>query len=553
MNSFEKQSKKIKKPMQTGKSLAALGLAALLNLVPGKAIGNPNINPENNHQPKREQVNTKNEQQKIVITSRSQIKPLVWAGKIKPGDEVEIYGIKRKIKGDKETGKVGRITIELLEAIPKAHYITSSEHLTQLFQAGDLRSDDTLIFPNKQKQLLVGEPDASGNRFVTKTSIANFDSMFESIAKVNKLVEVKSVPSIPTVNHTQKLIELSQKISQTKMEEVKAPARQPSPDLFQYLTKQKPQEVTAPKPKSQVQPTQIPIPKNSIFTIVQGRPIPGYEGEDLRGPKLLYIDGVTTTEKDFRRILTKVELFMAPGKQGELEGVMAIAHILKSELAKGNTESVTTILNYLKADANDRYDVFFADWGTGKVSGDLSNYGKSISKLDYNSSFFKDSQNLDTLKTRLDQIETPSRELFKNQLRDDSRKTMMSLAGSITGISGNVFKNDTTGIEFLNGSINTLAMNAVTDQEKNEVIRKLTALGRNPTVANNDLLKRNVNRVVGKRIAELELKLKEVNDWYPPFSKLAPLDYSPQEVIENEIRTLGLVQRNLSYATLFLK
>jgi hypothetical protein len=183
----------------------------------------------------------------------------------------------------------------------------------------------------------------------------------------------------------------------------------------------------------------------------------------------------------------------------------------------------------------------------------LSNYGKSISKLDYNSSFFKDSQNLDTLKTRLDQIETPSRELFRNQLRDDSRKIMMSLAGSITGISGNVFKNDTTGIEFLNGSVNTLAMNAVTDQQKNEVIRKLTALGRNPTVANNDLLKRNINRVIGMRIADLESKLKEVHDWYPPFSKLAPLDYSPQEVIENEIRTLALVQRSLTYTTLFLK
>jgi hypothetical protein len=550
MNSFEKPSNKAKKPLQIGKSLATLGLATMLNFAPGKAVATKNIPLENNFQLKQEQVQTHIEKENVVITSRSQIKQLVWTGKIKSGDIVEVYGIKRKIMGDKETGKVGRKTIELLEAIPQAHNIISIQHLSQLFQAGELRLNDTLIFPNKQKQLLVGEPDANGNRFVTQNSIANFDSVFEPIAKVVKEVEVKQGSPIPTVNHTQKLIELSRKTPQVNVEK-KIPTIPTASDLSQYLTKQKPQVATEPKP--QVKPTPIPTPKNSIFTIAQGRPIPGYESEDLRGPKLLFIDGVTTSEKDFRRILTKVEQFMAPGKKGELEGVMAIAHIVRSELAKGNTESVATILNYLKQDANDRYDVFFDDWGTAKVAGDLSNYGKSISKLDYNSTFFKDAQNLATLKARLDQIEKPSRDLYKNQLRADSRKTMMSLAGSITRISGNVFKNDASGIEFLNGSVNTLAMNATTDQQQNEVIRKLTALGKDVNVANNSLIKRNVNTVIEKRITELQWKLKEVNDWYLPFSKLAPLDYNPQEVIENEIRTLGLVQRNLTYTTLFLK
>jgi hypothetical protein len=551
MNSFEKLFNKPKKPIQIGKSITALGLGTLLSFAPGKAIGTPNINLETNFQPKEEKVQPKVEQRNVVITSRSEIKKLVWTGKIVSGDVIEIYGIKRKIFGDRETGKVGRKTIELLEAIPKAHYVTSSDHLAQLFQAGELRLKDTLIFPNRQKQLLVGEPDANGQRFVTQNSIANFGSMFESTSKVKKSVEVKTVLSIPTINHTQKLIALSQQKSQPKKEEIKKPQAQPESDLSQFLTKQKPKVAIESKP--QVQPTQISTPKNSIFTITKGRPIPGYESEDLRGPKLLYIDGVTTSEKDFRRILTQVETFMAPGKTGELEGVMAIAHILRTELGKGNTESVKTILNYLKQDADDRYDVFFDDWGTAKVKGDLSNYGKSISKLDYSSNFFKDAQNLETLKVRLNQIEKPSRELFKNQLRSDSRKTMMSLAGSITGISGSVFKHDASGIEFLNGSVNELAVNARTDKEQDVVIKKLTALGKDINVVNNPLVKRNVNTVIAKRIAELELKLKYANDWYPLFSKFAPLDYSPQELIENEIRTLGLVQRNLTYTTLFLK
>jgi hypothetical protein len=546
---------------RASKAIAGVGLSLATQFLPVKAMETP-LNQakviNNQFQP------TQIKQEKagrLVVQSRSEIKKLVWTGQIKIGTIVQISGIKYIIRGEKETGRVGAKTIRLLEALPMTHSVSSQTQLQNLFLNKEIKPGDILVLPSGRKEKVAGDYTTNGIQISEKTQ-HYFASFFQTKLEANSGSQNQNKSEV-LKNTTRK-----SEPNRTAIDAPQKPALViPKVDLGEFLSKQPPKKspdlAANPKaktiPQNHISPPEIlpkkepqPSVSSPRITIADGRLITGYEDQDLRGPKLLHIEGITEKQNDFRQIIANVESFIAKGSAGSLEGNMAIADILRTQIDKGDLQTAQALFEFIKSDANDRYDIF-PEWGTAKTQGDLTNYGKSLSKFTYNSDFFKSSFDVQKLKEKLDSIEKPSKERFQEQLRNDSRETMMALAGSISRLGGSFMKPSGVQIEFINQQISLKALTSTKDEDKNMVIRKLMQLSKEPEILNNANIQGIVRSVVARRKAELESQRANVQVFYPMYAKLGSLSYDPIAMITHELQLLSMVERNFGNSAMFLK
>ncbi len=562
----------------------ALGTAtfAISQFSSATAMGANSPQPKVNREPTQMEILAT--KPSMILTDRSQVRAAVWLGQIKVGDVVEIQGKKMLIKGD-ENGKVGRNTIDELEKITQTFRISNEQELNTLFHQNYLRVGDTIILPNGERKLIVGQKFSNGESKVTQNSLLTLKKNIQAISHTSNT----TTQQIPTVNHTQKLANLAQSVANKPLAiSPKIPSAQPSKsnispaivapkseiDLSQYLAKPKTsvraESQTSKLNKVNVSSTPIsdainklktkqelnqpaiqqPEPTNQKpaslkYQIADGRLINEEIYPGLRGPKLLYIEGVTTTEKDYRRVISQCEAFIAPNSTTPIECKMAIGMVLRDLIRKDNWHGVEAILGYHSNDAKDRWEVFPDDWSQA--------YSKAISNLDYKTSFFKDAENREKFIAHLNTIAEPQESDFSNQLQLQSRKTLMSLAGAISRESMSVIPRSGVGLEFLNGSVGLKAVSAKTDKQMNEVIQKIIELVSINGVQNSQKMQIVVNRVLNKRIEELVIRKNSVNAYYSVFSKMATLSYSPSALIDQEIASLQLVKTSLRNISKFVK
>jgi hypothetical protein len=577
MKKFEQRNKptQLKKtPEKKPNRLAQLALGtaafALSHLAPSSAIAANTPQVKANQEPTRLELLSM--KPSMVITNRSQVRQAVWLGQIKVGDVVEIQGKKMLIKGD-STGKVGRNTIEELEKVSQTIRVTTEQELDSLFTQNLLRVGDTITLANGEKKYLAGQKFSNGEVKVTRTSLRMLGISFTAS---NQSSQVS--PKLPSsANHTQKLIELVQQKTANMKPETKplstnnAPkviaAKTPSTkqsDLSQFLskpinTKQATKPVVDSTPistalnnlekqmnTSKVAPTAQTAPTSKpTYNIAQGRPINEEKYPGLRGPKLLYIDGVTTTEKDYRRIISQCESFIAPNATTPIECKMAIGMVLRNLIQKEDWNGVDAVLSYHANDAKDRWEVFPDDWSEA--------YSKAISNFDYKTSFFKDATNRAKLTDHVNSIAVPQAADFSNQLRSESRQTLMSLAGALSREGVSVLPRTGVGIDFLNGNVGLRAATAKTDKQMNSVIQQIVELSSTVGAANNQKIQLVANRVVQKRIETLLARKNIVTAYYPVFSKMATLSYHPSALIDQEIAALQHVKVSLRNINQFVK